>query len=226
MSLKHENYISTAELAKFLGISVVAVFKRIKKGQIKATKIGRSYAIPYSYIQEEFPKYKIPAIDEGQYISVMQAAKRLGISRVAVYKKVKKGILEAKRVGRHFVIATDAIENVSQNPSSEVSNSQKEYFSVPEYAEHIGVSRVAIFKRIQTGSIKALRVGGKYIIPRNAMDQNVESEVNYLSVLQVAQKLGVSRITIFKRIKSGKLSAVRIGRSYMIPKSEVYKTNE
>ncbi|MBI5045746.1 MAG: helix-turn-helix domain-containing protein [Candidatus Niyogibacteria bacterium] len=38
-------YVSVAELAKMLGISRVAVFKRIKRGQIPAEKIGRSYAI-------------------------------------------------------------------------------------------------------------------------------------------------------------------------------------
>jgi len=38
-------YISVAELAKMLGISRVAVFKKIQKGQISAEKIGRSYAI-------------------------------------------------------------------------------------------------------------------------------------------------------------------------------------
>lgn len=38
-------YISVAELAKMLGISRIAVFNKIKKGQIPAHKIGRSYAI-------------------------------------------------------------------------------------------------------------------------------------------------------------------------------------
>ncbi len=38
-------YISVAELAKMLGVSRIAIFKRIKKGQIPAEKIGRSYAI-------------------------------------------------------------------------------------------------------------------------------------------------------------------------------------
>lgn len=38
-------FISVAELAKMLGISHVAVFKKIKKGQIPAHKIGRAYAI-------------------------------------------------------------------------------------------------------------------------------------------------------------------------------------
>jgi excisionase family DNA binding protein len=38
-------YISIAQLAKRLGISRIAVFKKIQKGQIPAEKIGRSYAI-------------------------------------------------------------------------------------------------------------------------------------------------------------------------------------
>lgn len=33
------------ELAKILGISRVAVFKKVKNGQIKAEKVGRNYII-------------------------------------------------------------------------------------------------------------------------------------------------------------------------------------
>ena len=37
---------STMEIAKILGISRIAVFKKIKSGEIKATKVGRNYVIP------------------------------------------------------------------------------------------------------------------------------------------------------------------------------------
>jgi len=40
-----ENLVSTAEAAKILGISRVAVFNRIKKGEIKAWKVGRNYVV-------------------------------------------------------------------------------------------------------------------------------------------------------------------------------------
>jgi excisionase family DNA binding protein len=39
-------YVSTAELAKLLHVSRVAVFKKIQSGKIKAFKIGRNYVIP------------------------------------------------------------------------------------------------------------------------------------------------------------------------------------
>ncbi len=38
-------FISSTELAKILGISRAVVYKRIKKGQIKAVKVGRNYII-------------------------------------------------------------------------------------------------------------------------------------------------------------------------------------
>lgn len=40
-----KEFLSTTELAEILGISRVAVFKKIKKGEIKATKVGRNYVI-------------------------------------------------------------------------------------------------------------------------------------------------------------------------------------
>ncbi|MFA5936861.1 MAG: helix-turn-helix domain-containing protein [Candidatus Paceibacterota bacterium] len=41
-----KNYYSAPEVAKFLGVSRVAIFKKIKSGQIHAEKIGRNYIIP------------------------------------------------------------------------------------------------------------------------------------------------------------------------------------
>ena len=38
-------FVSVSELAKLLGISRIAFFNKIKKGQIPAHKIGRAYAI-------------------------------------------------------------------------------------------------------------------------------------------------------------------------------------
>ena len=43
--MKQSDFLSTSELAKMLGISRIAVFKKIKKGEIKATKIGRNFVI-------------------------------------------------------------------------------------------------------------------------------------------------------------------------------------
>ena len=43
--MEQKDFLSTSELAKILGVSRIAVHKKIKKGEIAATKIGRNYVI-------------------------------------------------------------------------------------------------------------------------------------------------------------------------------------
>jgi excisionase family DNA binding protein len=46
MNMKKEKYLTIPQAAKILGISRIAVYKKVKNGQIKADRIGRNYAIP------------------------------------------------------------------------------------------------------------------------------------------------------------------------------------
>jgi excisionase family DNA binding protein len=41
----NKKFLSTTELAKILGISRIAVYKRIKTGKIKAKKVGHNFVI-------------------------------------------------------------------------------------------------------------------------------------------------------------------------------------
>ena len=45
-----EKYLSLPELAKILGISRIALYKKVKAGEIKAIKIGRNYAVSQEYL--------------------------------------------------------------------------------------------------------------------------------------------------------------------------------
>ena len=47
-----------------------------------------------------------------EYLTIPQAAKLLGISRIAVYRKVKKGQIKAHKIGRSYVIKRDSILRV------------------------------------------------------------------------------------------------------------------
>ena len=48
--MKKGKYITIPQLANILGISRVAVYKKVKKGQIKAVRIGRNFAIDRKYV--------------------------------------------------------------------------------------------------------------------------------------------------------------------------------
>lgn len=43
--MANNEYLTTAEVAKLLGLSRVSIFNRIKKGEIIATRVGRGYLV-------------------------------------------------------------------------------------------------------------------------------------------------------------------------------------
>ncbi|MBW3580731.1 MAG: helix-turn-helix domain-containing protein [Actinobacteria bacterium] len=45
--------------------------------------------------------------------------------------------------------------------------------------------------------------------------------VQYLTVAEVAAILRVSTMTVYRLIKAGDLSAIRVGRSYRLPEDDV-----
>lgn len=48
--MEKNEFITIPQLAAILGISRIAVYKKVKKGEIKAMKIGKTYAIPKKLI--------------------------------------------------------------------------------------------------------------------------------------------------------------------------------
>ena len=53
-------------------------------------------------------------VDNKAYFSTTEAAKILGISRVAVFRRIKSGKLKADRIGRSYVIAREALEIIGE----------------------------------------------------------------------------------------------------------------
>ncbi len=47
------------------------------------------------------------------------------------------------------------------------------------------------------------------------------SEVRFLTVAEVAEMMGVSKMTVYRLVHSGELPAIRFGRSFRVPESAV-----
>ncbi|MDP1688703.1 MAG: helix-turn-helix domain-containing protein [bacterium] len=47
-----------------------------------------------------------------EFFSTIEVAKILGVSRVAVFKKIKTGKIKAEKIGRNFVIRKENLPNV------------------------------------------------------------------------------------------------------------------
>ena len=85
--MKSEKYISIPELANILGISRIAVYKKVKKGEIKAVKIGRNFAIPKRYVSGILGK----PLNEGDKNKINKAIKRTVREYGEVLKRLGRG---------------------------------------------------------------------------------------------------------------------------------------
>jgi len=74
---KRAIYISIAELAEMLGISRIAVFRKIKKGQIPADKIGRSYAISMEHVHDLIGDIKSKILTDEKKAEIKKAVEKV-----------------------------------------------------------------------------------------------------------------------------------------------------
>ncbi|MDI7253385.1 MAG: helix-turn-helix domain-containing protein [Actinomycetota bacterium] len=47
------------------------------------------------------------------------------------------------------------------------------------------------------------------------------SEVRFLTVAEVAEMMRVSKMTVYRLVKSGQIPAIRVGKNYRIKESDV-----
>ncbi len=59
-----------------------------------------------------------------KYITIPELAKHLGISRIAVYRKVKKGQISAKKIGRVYIISSRQVAQILGEELSEPKKRQ------------------------------------------------------------------------------------------------------
>jgi len=74
---KKAKYVSIQELADMLGISRIAVFKKIKKGQIPAERIGRSHAISRENVDKIINSSDLGILTEDKKEKIKQAVERV-----------------------------------------------------------------------------------------------------------------------------------------------------
>ena len=67
-----KDLFSTTEIGQMLGISRIAVFKKIKAGEIKATKAGRSFVIH----KNDVPAILGTALNNEKKASIERAVRR------------------------------------------------------------------------------------------------------------------------------------------------------
>lgn len=123
---------SVAELAQILGISEVAVLKRIKRGTVDATKVGRKWHIPRSEVerlQGDHPNPSEPNPDANRpnlSLTVMKAresARKQDIHALTSENDVLRGKLDASELAHDATRRElDAVRDASRREAQEVDH--------------------------------------------------------------------------------------------------------
>ena len=84
------------------------------------------------------------------------------------------------------------------------------------------VTKLELWDRVVSGSIWPVRVFSR----RNdnsevEMAEGLEGVPRFLTVAEVADAMRVSKMTVYRMIHSGQMPAVRMGRSFRVPRRAV-----
>ena len=148
-----------------------------------------------------------------QYISIPQLAKQLGISRIAVYNRVKKGLIQGKKIGRNFVVS-------AHDQQAEIKT--EEYLSIPQLAKKLGITRAAVHHRVKKGYIAGKKAGKNFIIHNESIRREKDIE-KYVSIPQYAKAVGLSRIAVYLKVRKAQIKAIKIGETYGIAMKDIDK---
>ncbi len=82
------NYLTVAQVAKILKISRVAVYKRVKRGQLEAIRIGKYYAIPKEGVLKKIRRIKKHILSPEEKMNIKEAVEKTFDEYGEVLKKL------------------------------------------------------------------------------------------------------------------------------------------
>src|SRR5690349_9439147 len=94
-----DDYLTVAQFAAALGLNVSTVRGRIKRGEIRAERLGTQWAIPRAELDRWRPRAALSplardlgtAYPTDAYMTTRAAAERLGVTQIAVEQRILRG---------------------------------------------------------------------------------------------------------------------------------------
>lgn len=96
------------------------------------------------------------------------------------------------------------------------------YGQRPVHRSAVPVSRTAVQHPMAARPMGVRPEAGQPMVAGPAMQRPVQrSAVSFLTVTEVAAIMRVSKMTVYRLVHGGELSAVRVGRSFRVPEPAV-----
>lgn len=151
-------------------------------------------------------------LSEVRFLTVAEAATVMRVSQMTIRREVESGELPAIRVGRSLRIPEQAVHDYLRDLGLPVSD-EHERAQSPGHAttgEQPTELSVALKGADQRARPTETRGGERPL-----------SEIQFLSVAEAATVMRVSKMTVYRLVHSGQLPAIRVGRSFRIPRQAI-----
>lgn len=149
--------------------------------------------------------------------TIPEFAEHSNMTYRAAYLLVIKGGFHIQKYGHSFLIpANDVYSYMSKMRKLD------KMFTVEEAAEHIGIKKEQLRRKIRNRAIKAKQYGKKYLIAPEEVNRFMKLQTKQgLSVVDFADCVNSEPKAIYNLIRSGVLYAERFGKKYYINADEI-----
>jgi excisionase family DNA binding protein len=149
-------------------------------------KVQRNVKISDSNLETQRIKNKpVEDLKAKEFLTITEACSLLSLSRWTIWRVIKKGEMNAAKVGRRTLIRRSDIDKLFDliKPVTEEQVLMKpefeEFYSIPEVQNKYGISDHALYYLINRNSIPKTKRGRFVSVPKTLIDKLLSSNKNY-----------------------------------------------
>lgn len=197
------------ESARRLKVNEMTLRALAKKGELKTIRKGR-----FLYLD---PKAAFNFVLDQKFYTIEEIARLFKISHITVRKLLAQNKLKALKIGVLYRIPEQEVLKFTNQkkaaPLLDIKDLQKE----------LQKSRLTVLKLIASGRIAAFKIGRLHRTTQEALQAYFKSEKrNVYTVAQTAGLLKVSSALVRQLIKTRRLEAKKIGKSYFVKEGALF----
>lgn len=204
----------------------------------KATRVRKKVSVQKEYkeFQNNIESSSEPSTSFAEYLSPIQAATLLGVSRATIYRYALAGIIKAVQFKGLTIIRKSDIEktfdNAPEYKKRKIFSKKKEnneYYTVRDISEKYHIRKKAILSRCERFSIPKVYDGRNVFFKKAYVDAHFAELIeeidlaNYYTTEQFMEKFGMSKQNVLTFVYRNKIP--RINRGKLVYYSKVHIDN-
>ncbi len=228
--------VTATEAARRLGVQRSSVVDQINRGTVFATRAGRRWAIAETDLQPLIDSYAAAQRPVGA-VTAAEAARRLGVHRDWVLRRIKGGTVSAVRDCHGWAIGESDLESLADMHAA--ARLPGGTVGVPEAARRLGITRAPVLEFIHRGRLPASRAGYQWAIRETDLQSLIEKRAvglvrrepmptppGTVAVVDAARRLGISPKGVRALIHRGRVPAIRVGQRRAIAETDLQSLME